>query len=62
MHAGEAAEAGELANFLRAQAQVLDVRLELDGEERFVLLIGGRGTRAEVLGRDLGRHRLPMGR
>jgi ATP-binding cassette subfamily B protein len=85
MHAGEAAEAGEIERFFRAQAQVLDVRiepagtrygslatmlrhaapavvrLELDGEERFVLLVGGRGTRVEVLGRDLVRHRLPYG-
>ena len=78
------AETAELANFLRAQAQVLDVRLEpagarysslstvlrhaapavvrleLNGDERFVLLVGGRGRCSEVLGRDLGRRRRPL--
>jgi ATP-binding cassette subfamily B protein len=49
-----------LSSMLRQAAPAV-VRLEIESEERFVLLMRVRGAQAEVLGRDLGKHRIPHG-
>jgi ATP-binding cassette subfamily B protein len=49
-----------LSSMLRQAAPAV-VRLEIDGEERFALLVGGCGAQVEVLGRDFGKRRIPHG-
>jgi hypothetical protein len=48
---------GMLSTMLRQAAPAV-VRLELDGVERFILLLGSRGSHLKVLGRDLGVRRV----
>jgi ATP-binding cassette subfamily B protein len=48
---------GMLSSMLRDAAPAV-VRVKVDGAERFVLLLGSRGSQLKVLGRDLGEHRV----
>jgi hypothetical protein len=48
---------GMLSTMLRQAAPAV-VRLELDGVERFILLLGSRGSHLKVLGRDLAVRRV----
>ena len=48
---------GMLSTMLRQAAPAV-VRLEVDGIERFILLVGSRGSHLKILGRDLGVRRV----